>query len=160
MAKRAALRKGVKWGGLVVSVLLAVAWVGSCWYEAWWVTPGDGLIGVTGGSLALREPLWPLGLGGDGGFEFEPEFSSMHWWFQWGHWLGKQYVSMPLWIPLLIVSGVTSAAWRADARARRLARVNACPACGYDRLGLDVGKVCPECGAAGAIGHIVNSRDA
>jgi hypothetical protein len=39
-------------------------------------------------------------------------------------------------VPVL-VSGV---------RARRRAKVGACPACGYDRRGIPAAAVCPECG--------------
>ncbi len=155
MAKRAGIRKVVKWGGLAVSVLLAIAWVGSCWYKVWWETPRTGLIAVQAGRFSLMQPLWPLGFGEGGTFVFERFDPKMKWWFGWGHWNGGRLVAMPLWAPLLIVACATAVAWRADARARRLARVGACPACGYDRRGLDVGTVCPECGAAGTNGQMV-----
>ena len=155
MAKRAGIRKVVKWGGLAVSVLVAVAWVGSCWYWAMWLTPDKGQIFVQAGRLGFAEPLWPLGVRADGLFSLVQSEHSMQWWFDWGPWRRGQRLELPLWIPLLIVAGATAAAWWADARARRRERANACPACGYDRRGLDVGRVCPECGAAGTNGQMV-----
>ena len=148
MAKRAVVRKVVKWGGLAASALLAVAWVGSCWYAVAWATPGGGLIGVSAGRIYFFEPLSPLGIGAGGQFISKPSDTTMQWRIGWGYGTGRREEGMPLWIPLLIVTGATAAAWRADARERRRQRVGSCPACGYDRRGLDVGKVCPECGAA------------
>jgi len=148
MAKRAVVRKVVKWGGLVASALLAVVWVGNCWYQVLWYPPGGGAIGVERGRFVLAEPLWPLGLGGGGRYKFLRFPKKMHWWFEWEQDIGGRYLAVPLWAPLLIVGGATATAWRADARERRRQRVGSCPACGYDRRGLEVGRVCPECGAA------------
>ncbi len=155
MAKRAGIRKMVKWGGLAVCVLLAVAWVGSCWCVVRWDTPGGGLIVLHGGRIAYSQPVYPLGIAAGGRFTFVLAEGPMQWWFRVSLRRANPLVPLPLWIPLLIVGGATAAAWRADARARRLARVGACPACGYDRRGLEVGRVCPECGAAGRNGQMV-----
>jgi uncharacterized OB-fold protein len=38
-------------------------------------------------------------------------------------------------------------AWWLDAKARRRILLNLCPNCSYDRAGLAMGAVCPECGA-------------
>jgi hypothetical protein len=55
---------------------------------------------------------------------------------------------VPLWIPASAAIGATALAWRLDTLARRRARVGLCPKCSYNRAGLAVGAVCPECGAA------------
>jgi predicted RNA-binding Zn-ribbon protein involved in translation (DUF1610 family) len=139
----------VKWGGLAVSVLLAVAWVGSCWYVVGWEARGRYYIGVNCGQFVVEGSMWPLAADELTWFTDARSVPKIQWWLYWDTAVGQPFFSVPLWIPLLIVGGATATAWRADARARRLARANACPACGYDRRGLEVGRVCPECGAAG-----------
>jgi predicted RNA-binding Zn-ribbon protein involved in translation (DUF1610 family) len=139
----------VKWGGLAVSVLLAVAWVGSCWYVLWWEMPGDDYFGVQAGRFGRMSLLLPLEVPGGGGFSLDRQNTTMEWRFALGRFGRDVGFAIPLWAPLLIAACATAVAWRADARARRLARAGACPACGYDRRGLEVGRVCPECGAAG-----------
>ena len=56
------IRKTVKWGGAAVSVVLMVAWVGSKWYEAGYMTSGGNsvLLAAGPGTVAVR---WPLLLG-------------------------------------------------------------------------------------------------
>ncbi|HLP84211.1 MAG TPA: hypothetical protein VK157_07670 [Phycisphaerales bacterium] len=148
MAKRAVVRRVVKWGGLVVSVLSAVAWVGSCWGIAQWMSEGVGVIRVHAGLLTLHESDWSPMWGGMSGLTVDRSEAEMQWWFVIEQAPDISNYSMPLWVPLLIAAGATAAAWRADVRERRRQRVGSCPACGYDRRGLDAGKVCPECGAA------------
>ncbi len=46
----------------------------------------------------------------------------------------------------VLIATITAAAWRFDTLARRRASLNLCPKCNYDRTGLAVGAVCPECG--------------
>ncbi|HMN39846.1 MAG TPA: hypothetical protein PKE29_03310 [Phycisphaerales bacterium] len=57
---------------------------------------------------------------------------------------------MPLWAPMLIAVAFSAAAWRFDILARRRERLNLCPKCNYDRVGLSPGAVCPECGTRSA----------
>ena len=47
----------------------------------------------------------------------------------------------------------TLLAWRLDTLARRRAKLNLCPKCGYDRTGLVGGEdaKCPECGSVAAV---------
>jgi hypothetical protein len=151
MAKRAVVRKVVKWGGLAASALLAAAWVGSCWYGVLWFVPAGGYLCLECGVIERHGPLWPLEWSGGHAWSHQPTNSDMRWSFVWGTLDHVRYASVPLWIPLLIVVGATAAAWWADARGRRRQRVGSCPACGYDRRGLEVGKVCPECGAAAGV---------
>lgn len=67
--------------------------------------------------------------------------------FEWNQGSGALHVSIPLWVSALGAIFPTAAAWRLDTLARR-ARVGNCPKCDYDRRGLAVASVCPECGAA------------
>ena len=159
MAKRAVVRKVVKWGGLAVSVLLAVAWVGSCWYGVLWFVPAGGNVCVESGVVETYGPLWPPGWSGGHVHTHQPANSGMRWSVWWGRVDHVRHASVPRWIPLLVVAGATAAAWWVDARARRLSRAGACPACGYDRRGLEVGMVCPECGP-GSRGECVTKPDA
>ena len=52
-----------------------------------------------------------------------------------------EQVSVPLWIPLLLLAIPTAYLWHTDRRAKPWQ----CPKCRYDLRGLD-GGVCPECG--------------
>lgn len=55
-------------------------------------------------------------------------------------------VSVPCWV--FIVAAMGPWLWALTPRRRRLQRIRAgrCTFCGYDRAGLGVGEVCPECG--------------
>jgi hypothetical protein len=65
--------------------------------------------------------------------------------------VGYRYeLLVPLWMPIAPVLLVTAIAWRLDTSARRRARTNHCLRCNYDRTGLPIGTVCPECGARAA----------
>ena len=58
------------------------------------------------------------------------------------------YVSIPLWMPLVVTGVFTARSWRSH-RARTTAadraRTGACPRCGYAREGLAPAAPCPEC---------------
>jgi hypothetical protein len=56
--------------------------------------------------------------------------------------------SIPLWIPLVLVSIPMGLAWRGWLRTRRRQRTGKCRGCGYDLAGLSGGQPCPECGDA------------
>jgi hypothetical protein len=58
-------------------------------------------------------------------------------------------VTVPLWIPLIVVAVPTGVLWSADRRATRREMAGRCPTCGYDRSGLADAK-CPECGTVPA----------
>ncbi len=53
-------------------------------------------------------------------------------------------VHIPLWAPLLLSAAFWASAIPAWRRARRAARTNTCPTCGYDTHGIT--GPCPECG--------------
>jgi hypothetical protein len=143
------IRKTIKWGGAVVTLLLVVVWIGSGYWR---------IVYCRGGSCSVRHgcvivdtleagesPYWPPG------WWVDRMDQSMDWWFhgtarQWCG--GPGFVVVPLWTFVALAALATGAAWRRDAIARRRARLNLCPTCSYDRAGLAKGAVCPECGSA------------
>lgn len=55
---------------------------------------------------------------------------------------------VPIWILLALAMVPTGLLWRAEFRAARRRRlVGHCMSCGYNRAGLNVDAMCPECGA-------------
>jgi hypothetical protein len=64
-------------------------------------------------------------------------------------WIGTAE-TIPVWCVIAVGTLAASSAWRLDTLARRLARLNLCPKCGYDRAGLAAGAACPECGRSAA----------
>ncbi len=54
-----------------------------------------------------------------------------------------QSLTIPLWIPVLLVAAPTIYLWRRDRRVP----TGHCPKCGYN-LNLNVSGICPECGVA------------
>jgi hypothetical protein len=70
------------------------------------------------------------------------------WEYSWEHVNPRgTWVAFPLLFPAAVLAIPTFLAWSADVRARRLARLNHCPTCNYDRTGLPAASPCPECGA-------------
>ena len=53
----------------------------------------------------------------------------------------SRQMSIPLWLPLLLIAAPTAWLWYTDRRPKPWQ----CPKCRYDLRGLD-GGVCPECG--------------
>ena len=147
------MRKTVKWGGAALTVLLLVVWIGSCWLSVRYVHPGSSwdarwwtaMQVRSGRAQHLQTP--PSFLQTDPGMstiKTEPHTLEMRFEHSSGPRLRYWYV--PLWPAALLSLLATAAAWRADATYLRRVRVGLCPACGYDRVGLAVGAVCPECG--------------
>ena len=157
------IRKTVKWGGAVVTVLLVVVWIGSGW--AWvqrsdargdYIVLGGGLAKlriVTGVALFCNPPIPPPGLdvrrparfspGWDFRFGRPPMFESR---FVQRGYDGMWFIDLPIWAFATCASLISLCAWRLDIFARRRARIGFCPKCNYDRTGLVAGAVCPECG--------------
>ena len=142
------VRKTIKWGGAGLTVLLVVVWIGSGWRAVSWFWPDSGVVGLQAGCLTYHNVAGGGKAGDYLNFWFRPENKP----FKWGFSRGTRYVAdafaIPLWFPALLSLLATAAAWRADAKYLRRVREGACPGCGYDRAGLAVGAVCPECGAA------------
>ncbi len=144
------IRKTIKWGGAVVTVLLVVVWIGSGWWGAKWNIPGLSAGGLSNGSLCVES---------QGVSEKHAYFSygrvPFGWRVKWAmNGRGVAWVDIfPLWPVCVIAMATTATAWRLDILARRRARLNLCPKCGYDRTGLARGAVCPECGADSSGSH-------
>jgi hypothetical protein len=145
------IRKTIKWGGAVVTVLLAVVWIGSGWgYACEGVSPvvfvDRGAVIVTGtpetmngGALVSRGRRWPSWGAHRFGLYWRISNDSSRW---------VQTVIVPLWPFVAGIAVASLAAWFFDAGAGRArARLNLCPKCNYDRAGITADAKCPECGA-------------
>jgi hypothetical protein len=141
-----ALRKTVKWGGAVATLVLVVAWIGStkAWVE--WVGPRGRHVGVMSGVIGVSQDTKGLYDTRAPGFYAEFEDADMEWWFYKSPPATFWEFDVPLWFPALLCLLPTAYAWRVEAVLRRRARASLCPACGYDRAGLPADAVCPECG--------------
>ncbi len=146
------IRKTIKWGGAVVTVLLVVVWVGSFnrsiarfdsfsgWTTRFMILNG----GITYAAVQSPPPLWPRS-----GWHSSKETGSQRiWWFSLLTASQAVNVVIPLWPLTLAAASVALSAWRLDTLARRRARLNLCPKCNYDRTGLAPVAKCPECGTA------------
>jgi hypothetical protein len=164
------IRKTVKWGGAVSSVLLLVVWVGSWWWSCG-VEGNRSRIGVEVGDfwgtyyrsapaaqtsasaadlsvqtrVMASQPVTPSQP--DEHFWFRrivpTRLSAAYWWIRWAQTPRVLKVIVPVWIPAAMSLGVAVVAWRLKEMAR-----GKCPSCDYDRTGLGPGAMCPECGAA------------
>ena len=144
------IRKTIKWGGAVVTVLLVVVWIGSGWWNA---VRWSGLRGVRVGDRVVSFSWWAAGSREppptSHGWIVFTDRGSIPWWFNPGGLSRLVTVAeIPLWPAPLMSLLITAFFWHRDAvdRARSLRGV--CPKCNYDRTGLAAGAVCPECGAA------------
>jgi hypothetical protein len=143
------IRKTIKWGGAVVTVLLVVVWIGSRWLGADWHGMGSGYAMIVDGSLIVARgestDLTGLRVLHVRGIKHRSLFAP----FYLGQSAPRWSIWVPLWTPVAILILPTVAAWRFDALARRrerAARLNLCPKCNYDRAGIAAGAACPECG--------------
>ena len=157
------IRKTIKWGGAVVTVVLVMVWIGSCRTSYSWHLPvavfADDWSVFCGAVVATTytkdkqaiadwgtdEPLCP-----------SPEFANT-WWFRCTKGSMATDFAVPIWLLAVITLLLTISAWRLDTLARRRARIGFCPKCNYDRTGLAVGAVCPECGV-GPVGGSVSAK--
>lgn len=133
-------------------VLLPLMWIASLWgtcYGSVHVVPGglqlaalvgEGELGFGWNSkswlpasfIARRDaPAWPR--------EWLPHVTTSSSMFG---------VTVPLWIPWVMVLGLCTLMHREHQREKQRRLRGCCPACGYDRSGLASTAPCPECGAA------------
>ncbi len=115
------IRKTIKWGGAVVTVLLVVVWIGSGWWSPQ-CKAASGYGGkVTKGMLGIAkgEPI------ATGWFRIVPTTVKryrFHWWIDYvpasevPNSPGS-IVYIPLWLLVAPLSAMTVIAWRADSRA-------------------------------------------
>jgi hypothetical protein len=153
------IRSVIKCTGAIATGLLLVVGVASGWYCAGlmlWPTIG---LSAWGGQLqiAYEEPwsVRPQMFQVDSD-KVRPSQPIYHWWFEQStsDFRGGGAIigfSVPFWM-LALVTGIPTAllVWR-DRRSARLERANACPHCGYNRTGLKIDHVCPECGKPVAV---------
>ncbi len=74
--------------------------------------------------------------------EFQPRTRAIEW-FHWSAW--PWVIELPSWAAAVVAAAATAWLWRVD---RRRCRTGRCGHCGYDRSGLLLNVVCPECGKA------------
>jgi hypothetical protein len=146
------IRKTVKWGGAAVTVLLVVVWVGSGKFAVLHHWTGGTSASVYRGRLYLWPGSGPIPPASAGFATRGPSDFGVEWWIGFGRPSVGKLIAIPLWWLVLPATVATSIAWRLDTLARRRARLNLCPKCGYDRTGLagGAGAVCPECGKGAA----------
>ena len=151
------VRKTIKWGGAVVTVVLLVVWIGSGWVFLSLATQSRKAMFVYDGQISLQTSarVWP-----DAPYEWHrrpsPKWSLWGWEFrtygpspfgnQFPHSSAGHWLTAPLWPFVLVMAAATGWAWRLDVLARGRARMGICSWCGYDRTGLAPAAVCPECG--------------
>jgi hypothetical protein len=164
MRPHARIRKAIRWGGAVVTVLLVVVWVGSTWIE-FGCCNRPGLSVFVSGGYVVTERTRPLTT--SRGWVFpSPMPRPMQGWYwrsqyrpAWrcskefgiidnnGEWSAD---SLLRWASLAgLLSGIVL--WWMTVLDRRAARrLNICPKCRYDRTGLGLSARCPECGSSPA----------
>ena len=141
------IRSAVKWGGLVVAVLLAAAWVGSGWRGIALRSPKASGITVFHGEMTVA---WVYGDSMFAGWRVataREKHYGLLWRFAWRP-NPKGWVCFVPLVAFAIVAGALAAIpWGIDVVARLRTKKGLCPKCKYDRTGLRPGAVCPECGA-------------
>ena len=148
------IRKSIKWGGAAMTLILLTTCLASGWWTTDWQYPSGRDIGLGRGQIWCIQyvPLSQTHLdqlsgtgrlarvvdGMTGRTTFDLALGGGH---------GRNSLILPLWPFIAAALLITIAAWRADAIARRRARVGLCTKCSYPRTGLAPSGVCPECGA-------------
>jgi len=169
MAKhRRRIRRVLKWGGLGLSLLIAVAWSLSLlwrfsycyadrfrsdgvWYCSFDLDVSEGVLATQHGSWGQREvglvvewsPAWPRWVASHKTSTSPRKL--VHFAYIWGDansgLLPYWWLILPLWMPFLLIALPTAFLWWRD---RRVPPVR-CQRCGYDLTG-DASGVCSECG--------------
>ncbi len=144
MTKHPRIRRIAKWAGLVLCVLIVVAWVVSLrwefWYEggSWLMWCGHGGLLVSINRIHLDDPSgWNV-----------LDVNWIHWEYYLPRFkrdlsgtLKATTCNIPLWLPLVVVAIPTAILFYRD---RRIPPGH-CQKCGYDLTGNESGR-CPECG--------------
>jgi hypothetical protein len=145
-------RRFLKWGGLALSLIIVLAWMACRWWRlAYAIEHGPQAISrctLEEGTFSFsrfwvgdswREPTgWSLRAKPD-----PVEYRHFEWWLRtFSRSLPGSEVSVPLWMPFLLVAAPTMFLWLRD---RRRVLPGHCGQCGYDLTGNTSG-VCPECG--------------
>jgi hypothetical protein len=134
------------WTGLAVCVVLLIVDVASVrWFAGWTSRQPDRAVVVAGGIVQVlwtrdgarlpSGPAWAVGRSPTPGIgwwptvHMNPPARRVAW------------VTIPLWIPLVLVAMPTGLLWRRNRRPPP----GHCPHCGYNLTG-NVSGVCPECG--------------
>jgi hypothetical protein len=150
-----------KWAGLLVCVVIALAFGLSmgCGWSVFRVGNAAGYSYTLGADLSLgdlrlhRSAIRPLGMvvppGWHGSIVRIPPMQRMIWRPSYQSdptppLSGSDvFVTIPLWIVLVVAAIPTGLLWWRDRKRRG---PGACVKCGYDLKGLAVGAPCPECG--------------
>jgi hypothetical protein len=144
------IRKGIKWGGVVVTLLLTMIWIESTWWCAVCRVWSDVGIGVVSGqiravrsrNISIRSALYRAPVGEP--FEWSCRYILPNRIDKYRFWM----IFFPIWPLILVVAVVTLIAWRSEILADRDG-VNLCSKCRYNRAGIAGDARCPECGASG-----------
>jgi hypothetical protein len=145
----------LKWAGLVLSLLIAMAWAVSIQEWRWYGLYTCHIANRGHLSFCLDQGCLCLSYWNGAVFSFKEEpFLSyerfadelrptrLPFWKGWFHQDKYWSAYLPLWMPLLIVAIPTTWLWWRD---RRCIPSGHCRKCGYDLTG-NVSGVCPECG--------------
>jgi hypothetical protein len=172
MARRGRKRRMLKWAGLVLLLVIAVAWAVSEFYpfDYYRNVPPYGSrkasrgfsVSLVGGALWLGWIRGVIQAGGIWPFEQEyiriwlpsidrsilptsddaMEMASHRLWEPYVPTHTEVHIGVPLWIPFLLVAIPTAVLWYRD---RRRIPPGHCRNCGYNLTG-NVSGICPECG--------------
>jgi predicted RNA-binding Zn-ribbon protein involved in translation (DUF1610 family) len=144
MRRSAHVSHGLKWGGLILSFLIAIALVWSRsgqWSHLW----NRGLVAIADGRVyfAFQLPESDFFLTAEDRVSFSLIIARLSMPSIWSPSVVSGVVVMPLWIGLLLVAPPTVYLWWIAYRRRVPA--SHCQHCGYSLTGNTSG-VCPECG--------------
>ena len=151
MPSRHRLSPILKWMSTLICGALVWAWILSA--ERVFIVdgPGGASAAVTGGQLCLTIDTPPLPEIEQPKTGVQDYYSEYRWWFEvvWRTSVKAFYI--PLWFIVAVFAGIICFGWRAEHKARRARMHGGCPACGYDRRGLDSISNCPECGSSATV---------
>ena len=148
MRRAGRIRRVLKWGGVVISSVVTVAWAVSL-YCGFGHSKNDITIAAVNGHVVCV-CVAAIGKSTDGGWfvDRSPASSGS---FTWLPGVERRALAvgvivvyhLPLWMPLLLIAVPTTILFWRD---RRRIPPGCCRVCGYDLTGNTSG-VCPECGA-------------